>query len=237
MKVRLKYAYAKFHLPDWGVLTRPEVEVGMAHMPWLDFEEHINLYRMQDTMFMERNGLFNSADLGVTFLALLGGTLPDEYQKKVSKHYPGRWGSVSFGVYNGGGYHAAASVLHRGGEIVGFFPFQRRGGSIQPLGAPMNDYHGIIARPGEAPELHELARLLNGAVTGCREGVALSGDRHLVKRVRSLFNVRGFRAPDGLTRSRLQDSSAEFNAAGGILVRGDRNVVITGRVGGNVTIS
>ena len=58
---------------------------------------------------------------------------------------------------------AAVAVLHRGGEIVGFFPVQRRGGSILPLGAPMNDFHGVIARPGEAPELHELARLLNGA--------------------------------------------------------------------------
>ncbi|MFN3816224.1 GNAT family N-acetyltransferase [Brevundimonas sp.] len=58
---------------------------------------------------------------------------------------------------------AAVAVLHRGGEIVGFFPFQRRGGSILPLGAPMNDFHGVIARPGDAPDLHELARLLNGA--------------------------------------------------------------------------
>ncbi|MFN3538025.1 MAG: GNAT family N-acetyltransferase, partial [Brevundimonas sp.] len=58
---------------------------------------------------------------------------------------------------------AAVAVLHRGGEIVGFFPFQRRGGSILPLGAPMNDFHGVIVRPGDAPDLHELARLLNGA--------------------------------------------------------------------------
>lgn len=58
---------------------------------------------------------------------------------------------------------AAVAVLHRGGEIAGFFPFQRRGGSIQPLGAPMNDFHGVIAYSGEAPEPHELAGLLNGA--------------------------------------------------------------------------
>ena len=58
---------------------------------------------------------------------------------------------------------AAVAVLHRGGEVVGFFPFQRRGGSIQPLGAPMNDYHGVIARPGEAPDLHTVARLLGAA--------------------------------------------------------------------------
>ena len=107
LKVRLKYAYAKFHAPDLGFVTRPEVEVGVTHMPWLDFEERINLYRMQDTMFMERNGLFNSADLGVTFTALFGGTLSDDYQQSVSTYHPGRWGSLSFGVYNGGGYYAA----------------------------------------------------------------------------------------------------------------------------------
>ncbi|MEW6336611.1 MAG: hypothetical protein AB1625_04335 [Acidobacteriota bacterium] len=107
IKVRLKYAYAKFASPDLGFVTRPEVEVGVAHMPWLDFEEHINNYRLQDTMFMERNGLFNSADVGVTFMGLLGGTVSDEYQTSVSKDYPGKWGSFAFGVYNGGGYHAS----------------------------------------------------------------------------------------------------------------------------------
>jgi hypothetical protein len=107
IKVRLKYAYAKFAAPDMGFVTKPELEVGVVHMPWLDFEEHINNYRMQDTMFMERNGLFNSADYGLTAMALLGGTLPDDYQKSVSKSYPGRYGSFAFGIYNGGGYHAS----------------------------------------------------------------------------------------------------------------------------------
>jgi CelD/BcsL family acetyltransferase involved in cellulose biosynthesis len=59
--------------------------------------------------------------------------------------------------------NAAVAVLSRGGDIVGFFPHQRRGGSVQPLGAPMNDYHGVIARPGEAPDLNQIARLLNPA--------------------------------------------------------------------------
>ena len=56
---------------------------------------------------------------------------------------------------------AAVAVFRRGGQIVGFFPYQRRGGTIQPLGAPMNDYHGVIARPGEAPDLETVARLLD----------------------------------------------------------------------------
>lgn len=58
---------------------------------------------------------------------------------------------------------AAVAVFRRGGEVVGYFPHQRRGGSIQPLGAPLNDYHGVIAFPGQGPSLAETARLLNGA--------------------------------------------------------------------------
>lgn len=56
---------------------------------------------------------------------------------------------------------AAVAVFRRDGEVVGFFPHQTRGGTIQPLAAPMNDYHGVIARPGEAPGLEAVARSLN----------------------------------------------------------------------------
>ena len=58
---------------------------------------------------------------------------------------------------------AAVAVFSRGGETVGFFPHQRRGGAMQPLAAPMNDYHGIIAFPGEAPSLEEAAEVLGAA--------------------------------------------------------------------------
>jgi polyhydroxyalkanoate synthesis regulator phasin len=105
--LRLKYMYGQFNLPDWGIFTKPYVEVGMVHMPWLDFEEHINFYRCQDTMFIERNKTFNSADLGVTFVSLFGGTMDEEYQHKVNHYYPGRYGSMAVGIYNGGGYHAS----------------------------------------------------------------------------------------------------------------------------------
>jgi len=105
-KIRLKYAYADFKIPEMGFLTKPHVEWGLGHTPWLDFEEHINYFRLQDTMFMERNGLFNSADLGFTFFALLGGEVDEKYQEEVNKKYPGKYGSLAVGVYNGGGYHA-----------------------------------------------------------------------------------------------------------------------------------
>lgn len=107
IQVRIKYAYGKFKLPDFAFLTKPFIEVGVVHMPWLDFEEHVNFYRAQDTMFIERNKTFNSADFGLTFVSLLGGEMNDDYKKNVNSYYPGKYGSVSFGIYNGGGYHAA----------------------------------------------------------------------------------------------------------------------------------
>ncbi len=55
---------------------------------------------------------------------------------------------------------AAVAVLSRDGRTVGFFPHQRRGGTIQPLAAPMNDYHGVIAMPGDVPSLAEVAEVL-----------------------------------------------------------------------------
>jgi hypothetical protein len=107
IQVRVKYAYGKFKLPDLAFLTKPNFEVGVAHMPWLDFEENLNFYRLQDTMFIERNGIFNSADIGVTFTSLLGGEMPKEYKENVNDHYAGRYGSVQAGIYNGGGYAAS----------------------------------------------------------------------------------------------------------------------------------
>ncbi len=104
---RIKYAYGQFNLPDVAFLTKPKIEFGIVHIPWLDFEENLNWYRAQDTMFIERNGLFNSADIGATFFALLGGEMPKDYQNAVNNKYPGRYGSTAFGLYNGGGYAAS----------------------------------------------------------------------------------------------------------------------------------
>jgi hypothetical protein len=105
-EVRLKYLYAELRPPDLGFVTDMKSEVGISHMPWLDFEEHINPYRVQGTMFIERAGTFNSADLGLSIGGYLGGQLDGEFQHDVSHYYPGRWGSWHVGVYNGGGYHA-----------------------------------------------------------------------------------------------------------------------------------
>jgi len=109
MKVRIKYVYADFKFPEFLFITKPHAEFGIVHRPWLDFEEHVNYYRMLDTMFMEREGLFNSADFGFTFAGYFAGELDKDYQNTVNKKYPGRYGSFAVGIYNGGGYHAEES--------------------------------------------------------------------------------------------------------------------------------
>ena len=106
IELRLKYLYAKSQFPDLQIFTQPFIEFGLAHRPWLDFEEHMNLYRVQGTMFMERNHIYNSADLGFLLVSNIGGKIDDEYQKKVNKRYPGKYGSIAVGIFNGGGYHA-----------------------------------------------------------------------------------------------------------------------------------
>jgi uncharacterized coiled-coil protein SlyX len=106
-KPRMKYLYGKFHWKGNDAITSPYMEFGLAHMPWLDFEEAINGFRMQDTMFLERNNIFNSADVGVLFGSDFGGSMSSDYKSKVNPHYAGKYGSWQVGVYNGGGYHAA----------------------------------------------------------------------------------------------------------------------------------
>jgi len=149
VKVRLKYAYGDVKLEDVGFLTSPHVEFGIAHRPWLDYEEHINLYRYQGTMFLERNHLFNSADFGITFFSLLGGEVDEEYQETVSSAYPGRWGSVAVGVYNGGGYHAPENNENKSLEgRVSFRPLPDALPGLQLT------YNGVIGKGNteEAPD-------------------------------------------------------------------------------------
>ncbi len=56
---------------------------------------------------------------------------------------------------------ARVAILRRGGEVVGFFPHQMRGRTAHPLGAPMNDYHGLIlAKDQQRPLLASMPALL-----------------------------------------------------------------------------
>ncbi|MFP3866708.1 MAG: hypothetical protein ACLFUU_00910 [Desulfobacteraceae bacterium] len=104
-EVRFKYYYAELRPPNLGFLTDMKSEIGMGHMPWLDFEEHINPYRCQGTMAIERAGIFNSADLGVSLRGYFGGRVPESKVVIGDSHYDGLYGSWHVGVYNGASYH------------------------------------------------------------------------------------------------------------------------------------
>jgi len=98
---RLKYAYVYFH----DVLPYTGVELGMAHRPWIDWEEHHGwLHRDVEKTFMESKGgahLMPSADLGVDF--------------------KGRYGIASWevGIFNGEGYHDVEDSDHFGKSLEG----------------------------------------------------------------------------------------------------------------------
>ena len=106
VETRMKYLFIKMKVPKIKFITQSYFEVGLVHRPWLDYEQKINEFRVQGKMFIERHKIINSADFGISYIGLLGGEIDKDYQKKVSKAYPGKYGSFSFGVYNGGGYSA-----------------------------------------------------------------------------------------------------------------------------------
>lgn len=106
VEIRLKYLYLKAKLSKINFLKNTYIEVGLAHTPWLDFEQHINRYRVQGTMFSDGDKLLTSADFGLTFAGIIGGKIDEKYQKEVNKKEAGKYGSFAIGVFNGGGYHA-----------------------------------------------------------------------------------------------------------------------------------
>ena len=123
---RFKYAYGKFYLPLSGLVTSPEIEIGLVHVPWFAYEEHINHYRVDGPMFLEQAGVMNSADLGITISGLFGPPLKDSIVHTHALADRGTYGSFAFGVYNGGGYQAKEKNTNK--------VFMSRV-SLRPLGA------------------------------------------------------------------------------------------------------
>ena len=86
--IRIKYAYLYLN----NILPFTGVEVGQAHRPWLDYEEHQGWYhRAIDKTFTESKesaDLTNSSDMGVNF-------------KTKTPYF-----TSEIGIFNGEGYHA-----------------------------------------------------------------------------------------------------------------------------------
>ena len=87
LDVRVKYAFLYLD----NVLPSTGVEIGLAHTPWLDYEEHHGWYyrSIGETFSEQHNGghLQNSSDYGVNF-------------KTKTEYF-----SSEIGVFNGAGYH------------------------------------------------------------------------------------------------------------------------------------
>lgn len=82
---RLKYGFIEFD----ELTPRSWLRIGLHQTPWLDFEESINRYRVQGTMFAEREAIIpGSGDFGIGYLA----------------RFPSDWGELNVGVYNGEGF-------------------------------------------------------------------------------------------------------------------------------------
>jgi Phosphate-selective porin O and P len=88
---RLKYAFGQFNLDEAWKSKGSWVRLGEQQTPYVDWMEQIYRYRFQGTIAVERDGFLSSSDFGF------------------STHYnfPGNFGDVHAGYYNGENYSAA----------------------------------------------------------------------------------------------------------------------------------
>ena len=110
LTVRVKYAFAQF---DTLGRTGSWARFGLHQTPWLDFEESINRYRVQGTMFAEREALIpGSGDFGASYFTPL----------------PRGYGEVHAGVFNGEGFTQAEANKYKSVQArLTVRPFPNRG--------------------------------------------------------------------------------------------------------------
>jgi CelD/BcsL family acetyltransferase involved in cellulose biosynthesis len=66
-------------------------------------------------------------------------------------------------------------IVREDGAVRGFLPFQQRGSLLQPLAAPLSDFHGLIAAPGLGigallPRIEGVRRARVSGLIGAGEG-------------------------------------------------------------------
>lgn len=106
-KIRQKYLYGAIKPGNAGdILTQNILEFGLGHNPWHDWAESFYPYRVQGTIPIEREGVLNSADIGISIRGYFGGEFPNAQEVLGDTNYDGLYGSWHVGIYNGSGYHA-----------------------------------------------------------------------------------------------------------------------------------
>ncbi|WP_234572448.1 hypothetical protein [Rhodohalobacter sp. 614A] len=137
IELRLKYALLNYAMDDIGILTSPNIEMGVVHRPWIDFEQNTNDFRVQKPMMLDQNEILASADFGLQFEAGIGNELRTDQQKGL-KSNPAKYGSFSVGLYNGGGYSSLEmnnNKLFEARLSLRFFPRTIPGFQTSFLGA------------------------------------------------------------------------------------------------------
>jgi hypothetical protein len=87
--LRLKYAYGQLNLDRLGAAAKGAwIRLGQQQTPYIDMMEGIYRYRFQGTIFVERQGLLSSSDVG------LAGRFG----------LPAGYGEIHLGYYNGDTY-------------------------------------------------------------------------------------------------------------------------------------
>lgn len=99
---RLKYAYGQLNLDDWTT-HGSWLRLGIQQTPYVDYTEGIYRYRFQGPIFVDREGFLSSSDAGF------------------SGHwnFPGNYGDLHAGVYNGENYNHAETNNQKGFEVRG----------------------------------------------------------------------------------------------------------------------
>lgn len=113
---RLKYAFGQLNLDDWTT-KGSWLRLGLQQTPLIDYAEGIYRYRFQGPVFVDREGFLTSSDLGV------------------SGHwnFPGNYGDVHAGFYNGEGYGKPEANNQKAFQVRGSLRPLPLGGALKGL--------------------------------------------------------------------------------------------------------
>src|SRR5262245_12668368 len=113
---RLKYAFGQVNFDDF--LTHGSwARLGMQQTPYVDYMEGIYRYRFQGTIFEEREGFLSSSDFGLY----------------AHYNFPGNYGDLHMGVYNGDTYTRAEPNNEKAFQIRGTLRPLPLGGDLKGL--------------------------------------------------------------------------------------------------------
>ena len=219
LEMRLKYCFAQYkNINMQGFITEPSVLIGQIYTPFLSYESKINRYRVVGPHFLNRIKQLPSSDFGAMFTALLGGKIDDGYQKKVNSSHPGRYGSLAFGLYNGGGYNALEKNANK--------TFQWRL-TVRPLPDVLPGFQasfsGAIGK-GNIPESPQW-NLLTGLLTYEQQRFVVTGQYYKALGNHAGAFIDGFGVEQASQGYSLFSEVKLFKQKSSIFARWDYNVV------------